>query len=71
MSKKGVYPYDYMDSFDKFNEELSTKEDFFSIMNNKHITDEEYEHAKLAWNEFNLKSMGEYHDLYLESDIYY
>ena len=38
-------------------------------MNNKHITDEEYENAKLVWNEFNLKSMGEYHDLYLESDI--
>ena len=69
MSKKGVYPYDYRDSFGKFNEELPTKEDFFSIMNNKHITDEEYEHAKLVWNEFNLKSMGEYHDLYLESDI--
>ena len=69
MKQKGVYPYDYMDSFDKFNETLPTKEDFFSIINNEHITNEEYEHAKLVWNEFNLKSMGEYHDLYLKSDM--
>ena len=69
MKQKGVYPYDYMDSFDKFNETLPTKEDFFSIMNNEHITDEDYKHAQNVWDTFNLKSMGEYHDLYLQSDI--
>ena len=70
MSEKGIYPYDFMDSFVKFNQtKLPTKDEFFSILNNKHITDEEYEHAKLVCNEFNLKSMGEYHDLYLKSDI--
>ena len=38
MSKKGVYPYDYMDSFEKFNEtELPTKEVFYSILNDEHI----------------------------------
>ena len=62
MTQKGVYPYDYMDSFEKFDEtQLPNKEDFFSIMNNEHISDEEYKHE--------LKSMGEYHDLYLKSDI--
>ena len=70
MTKKGVYPYDYMSSFEKFEDNrLPKKEDFFSIMNNEHITDEEYQHAQNVWNEFGLSSMGEYHDLYLKSDI--
>ena len=70
MTKKGVYPYDYMNSFEKFEDNrLPKKEDFFSIMNNEHITDEEYQHAQNVWNEFGLSSMGEYHDLYLKSDI--
>ena len=69
MAKKGVYPYDYMDSFNKFNEQLPAKEDFFSILNNEHITDEDYNHALNVWKTFSLKNMGEYHDLYLTSDI--
>ena len=70
MTRKGVYPYDSMDSFDKFNKtELPTKEEFYSILSDEHITDEDYQHAKNVWNTFNLKSMGEYHNLYLKSDI--
>ena len=70
MKQKGVYPYDYMDSFDKFNKtELPTKEEFFSILSNEHITDEDYKHAQNVWKTFKLKNMGEYHDLYLKSDI--
>ena len=69
MSRKGVYPYDYMDSFDKFNEKLPSKEDFFSILNDTHISDDEYKHTQNVWEIFNLKNMGEYHDLYLQSDV--
>ena len=69
MARKGVYPYDYMDSFDKFNEKLPPKEEFYSILNDEHISDEDYEHAKDVWNTFSLKNMGEYHDLYLKSDV--
>ena len=69
MVRKGVYPYDYMDSFNKFKDELPTKEEFYSILNNEHISDEDYEHAKNVWNTFSLKNMGQYHDLYLASDI--
>ena len=69
MTRKGVYPYDYMESFNKFNEQLPAKEDFFSILNNEHITDEDYNHALKVWKTFSLKNMGEYHDLYLTSDI--
>ena len=70
MKQKGVDPYDYMDSFDKFNKtELPTKEQFYSILNNEHITDEDYQHAQNVWNTFKLQSMGEYHNLYLKSDV--
>ena len=69
MAKKGVYPCDFMDSFDKFKEQLPTKEEFYSMLNDEHISDEDYEHAQDVWNTFSLKNMGEYHDLYLQSDI--
>ena len=38
MARKGVYPYDYMDSFEKFNSQLPSKEDFYFILNDKHIS---------------------------------
>ena len=70
MKQKGIYPCDYMDSFNKFNEtKLPNKQDFYSILNNEHISDEQYMLAQNVWNTFNLKTMGDYHDLYLKSDI--
>ena len=69
MKQKGIYPYDYMDSFEKFNETELPKKDFYSILNDENISDYQYNHAKEVWNTFNLKSMGEYHDFYLKSDI--
>ena len=39
------------------------------MLSNEHITDKDYKHAQNVWNTFNLKSMGQYHDLYLKSDI--
>ena len=70
MSQKGVYPDDFMDSFEKFNQtELPTKNQFYSILNDQQITDNEYDHAKKVWKTFKIKTMGEYHDLYLGSDV--
>ena len=70
VKRKGVYPYDYMDSFQKFEEtELPTQEKFYSILNNKHISDEDYQHAQNVWKTFNMKSMGDYHDVYLKADV--
>ena len=69
MARKGIYPYDYMDSFDKFNEQLPSKGAFYSILNNEHITDEDYQHAQTVWKKFKLSNMGQYHDLYLKSDV--
>ena len=70
MSQKGVYPYDIMNSFEKFDQmELPTKDQFYSVLNDQHITDDEYDHAKKVWKSFKIKTMGEYHDLYLGSDV--
>ena len=69
MIRKGVYPYDFMDSFNKFHEKLPSKEEFYSQLNDQHISEEDYQHAQNVWNVFNLKNMGQYHDLYLKSDI--
>ena len=70
MSQKGVYPYNFMDSFEKFNRtELPTKDQFYSILNDQDITDDEYDHAKKVWKTFKIKTMGGYHDLYLGSDV--
>ena len=70
MSQKGVYPYDHMDSFEKFDQtELPVKDQFYSVLNDQDITNDEYNHAKKVWKTFNIKTMGEYHDLYLKSDV--
>ena len=59
-----------MDCLEKFDQtELPTKEQFYSILNSQHITNVEYDHARKVWETFNLKHMGEYHDLYLKSDV--
>ena len=67
--RKGVYPYEYMDSWKRFKEEsLPDKESFYSELNNEHITDEDYPHAQKVWDTFKIKNLGEYHDLYVQSD---
>ena len=55
--RKGVYPYEYMDCWERFKEEsLPDKESFYSKLNDEHITDENYEHAQKVWNTFNIKT---------------
>lgn len=72
MRQKGVYPYDYMDIFEKFNDpKLPTKKDFYSMLTNTGITDEQYQHAQKVWSTFRLQNMGQYHDLYLNQVFYY
>ena len=67
---KGTYPYDYMDSFDRFDEtELPSKEAFKSILDDSDLSDGEYEHAKKVWEIFQIQNLGDYHDLYLITDV--
>ena len=68
--KKGVYPYEYFDSFEKFNEtQLPPIEQFFSSLTDETISQKDYEYAQKIWKEFNCKTLGDYHDLYLKSDV--
>ena len=67
--RKGVYPYEYMDSQERFNEsELPPKESFDSELNLEDITDEDYSHEQKVWHVFETKNLGECHDLYVQSD---
>ena len=67
--KKGIYPYEYMDSWDKFSEnKLPDKDKFYSKLNMDGVKDMDYEHACKVWKEFKINNMGEYHDLYLFTD---
>ena len=68
--RKGVYPYEYIDSFEKFNEtELPPIEKFYKSLNDESIKQTDYEHAQKVWNVFNCKTIGDYHDLYLKTDV--
>ena len=59
-----------MDSFGKFSEnKLPTKDDFYSILNGEHISDTQYVHAIKVWYTFKSNNKGEYHELYLKSDV--
>ena len=70
LTEKGVYPYDYMNSFDKFNDEhLPSKEQFYSRLTEEDLTNDDYKKAKQIWKHFGIKNMGEYHDLYLKTDV--
>ena len=67
--RKGVYPYEDMDNWEKFDETtLPPKEDFYSELNLEGISDEDYAHAQKVWEVFEINNRGEYHDLYVQSD---
>ena len=64
--QKGVYPYEYMDDWKKFNEtSLPVKKGFYSHLNMEDITDADYVHAKRICKDFEIKNLGAYHDLYV------
>ena len=70
LTKKGIYPYDYFDNTKKYNEQkLPDKEEFFNKINNKNISDEDYDHAKNVFEKFNCNNLLDYSILYLKTDI--
>ena len=67
--RNGVYPYEYMDNWKRFNEtSLPSKESFYSNLNMENIEDIDYRHGNNVFNKFKSKNLGEYHDLFVESD---
>ena len=70
LMRKGFYPYEYTDSEERYNEvSLPEKEAFDSELNLGDTSDEDYIHAQKVIDEFKLKSLGEYHDLYLKNYV--
>ena len=68
--RKGVYRYEYMDSWEKFDETvLPPKEAFYSELTLEDITDKGYNHAEKVFEE-HCTEMGDYHDLYVQIDIF-
>ena len=67
--RKGVYPYEYVDNWERFNEtSLPSKKDFYSNLNIEDIDDIHYRHGNNVFNKFKLNNLGDYHDLYVQSD---
>ena len=67
--RKGFYPYEYMDSWDKFNEtSMPNKESFYSNLTMENITETDYIHANNVFKTFKLNNLRDYHDLYVQSD---
>ena len=67
--RKGVYPYEYMDGWNRFNEKsIPSKESFYSSLTLENITEVDYIHAKNVLKTFKLNNLGDHHDLYVQSD---
>ena len=66
--RKGVYPYEYMDGWDKFIETTPSKELFYSNLTMTNITEMDYIHANNIFKTIKLNNLGDYHDLYVQSD---
>ncbi|XP_063219120.1 uncharacterized protein LOC134529202 [Bacillus rossius redtenbacheri] len=70
VTRKGVFPYDYVTCWEKLDEpQLPAKEEFYNILNDSHISDAEYSHAQAVWSEFGCVTLGEYSDVYLKTDV--
>ena len=68
--RKGIYPYEYMDNWDRFAEtSFPLKSSFYSKLNMSGVSDQDYEHACKVWRDFGISNLGEYHDLYLKTDV--
>ena len=71
LADKGVYPYDYMNSWERFSgTKLPKTGDFYSLLYEENITVKDYARANIVWKHFNIKNLGEYRDLYLMTDVY-
>ena len=70
LTRKGVYPYEYMNSLERLKEtKLPPKEGFYSRLNDEGISDEDYQHAQKVWKTFEMKTLKDYHNLYNQVDV--
>ena len=70
LNRKGVYLYEYINFWDRFNEtQLPPIDAFYSNLNMFSISEDDYQHAQRVWEEFGIHNLGDYHDLYLRTDV--
>ena len=77
LKRKDAYPYEWVDSYEKFNhQELPPKIFFYSSLrdgkkdnNDGHISDEQYLHLQNIWDTFNFNTFEDFHDHYLKKDV--
>ena len=70
LTRKGVYPYEYINSWDQFEEtQRPPISAFYSNLNMSSISEEDYQHTQRVWKEFGIHNLGDYHDLYLRTDV--
>ena len=69
--RRGICLYENINSWERFDEKtIPPKEAFYSELNLENITDKDYEHVKKVWETFEIKNLGEYHDLYVQCDTF-
>ena len=70
LKQKGFYPYEYMDTEEKFNDtKIPPREAFYSKLSGRGITEKDYKHVGNVWNSFKMKTFKEYHELYNITDV--
>ena len=70
LMRKGVFPYGFLSSMEKFSEtSLPAKSEFFNELIGEPISDDDYIHAQAVWDAFSMRTFGDYHDLYLKTDV--
>ena len=70
ITRKGIYPYEYMDSFERFTKrQLPPQESFYSSLTMKNVKEADYEFAMEMCQMFNMNNLGDLHDLYLDKDV--
>ena len=69
LTRKGVYPYEYMMSSGCFEESLPPTEAFYNKLNMSKISSNDYQHVQRVWEESRILNLGDYHDLCLRCII--
>lgn len=70
MRRKGVFPYEYLSSFDRLHDKaLPPREMFFNSLTNSECSEEDYQHAQIVWETFRCQTLKDYMELYLKTDV--
>ena len=70
LTRKGIYPFEHMSIWDKFEEtQIPPIEAFYRNLNMSSVSEDDYEHAQKGCKEFKIRNLGEHHDFYLQTYV--